>query len=80
MSAAAFRDGRRVGRKKEKESALTVLVLGSWSSHIAQIIELVGPFPRKVALAGKYSAEIFNRKGESSISHFDERRGGNSRR
>ncbi|KAL7414294.1 kinase-like domain-containing protein [Mrakia frigida] len=32
--------------------------------HVAQIIELVGPFPRKVALAGKYSAEIFNRKAE----------------
>jgi len=32
--------------------------------HIAQIIELVGPFPPPVALSGKFSYEIFNRKGE----------------
>ena len=32
--------------------------------HIAQIIELLGGFPRSVALSGKYSNEIFNRKGE----------------
>lgn len=31
--------------------------------HIAQIVELVGAFPRSVALAGRYSSEIFNRKG-----------------
>lgn len=31
--------------------------------HIAQIIELLGPFPRSIALSGKFSAEIFTRKG-----------------
>lgn len=34
--------------------------------HIAQIIELLGPFPRSIALSGKFSAEIFTRKGPSS--------------
>lgn len=37
--------------------------------HIAQIIELVGPFPTNVALAGKFSYEIFNRKGELRHIH-----------
>ncbi|KAI6027182.1 kinase-like protein [Pisolithus marmoratus] len=32
--------------------------------HIAQIIELMGEFPRSVALSGKYSLEFFNRKCE----------------
>ncbi|KAL5511950.1 SKY1_2 [Sanghuangporus vaninii] len=32
--------------------------------HIAQIIELVGEFPKSVAFSGKYSTEFFNRKGE----------------
>lgn len=32
--------------------------------HIAQIIELMGPFPRHIALSGKYSSEIFTRKAE----------------
>jgi serine/threonine-protein kinase SRPK3 len=32
--------------------------------HIAQIMELLGGFPRRLALAGKYSTDIFNRKGE----------------
>ena len=36
--------------------------------HIAQIIELLGPFPRSIALSGKFSAEIFTRKGV----HLDE--------
>jgi len=31
--------------------------------HIAQIIELLGRFPRYLALSGKYSSEIFNRQG-----------------
>ncbi|EFP89471.1 serine/threonine protein kinase, CMGC group [Puccinia graminis f. sp. tritici] len=37
--------------------------------HIAQIIELVGPFPTPVALSGKFSYEIFNRKGELRHIH-----------
>lgn len=37
--------------------------------HIAQIIELVGPFPPHVALAGKFSYEIFNRRGELRHIH-----------
>ncbi|KAI8604079.1 serine/threonine-protein kinase SRPK2 [Dissophora ornata] len=32
--------------------------------HMAQIIELMGHFPRKLALSGKYSHEMFNRKGD----------------
>ncbi|XP_052084802.1 SRSF protein kinase 3-like isoform X2 [Mytilus californianus] len=32
--------------------------------HIAHIIELLGPIPRHIALAGKYSREFFNRRGE----------------
>ncbi|KAM6501028.1 kinase-like protein [Amanita muscaria] len=32
--------------------------------HIAQIIELMGEFPKHIAFAGKYSSEFFNRKGE----------------
>ena len=31
--------------------------------HIAQIMELVGEFPRSLALSGKYSNEFFTRKG-----------------
>ena len=37
--------------------------------HIAQIIELLGNFPKNVAFAGKYSADIFNRKGEPRHIH-----------
>ncbi|ORX72878.1 kinase-like protein [Linderina pennispora] len=32
--------------------------------HIAQIIETIGVFPKKFALSGKYSNELFNRRGE----------------
>lgn len=32
--------------------------------HIAQIIELLGPFPKSLCLSGKWSQEIFNRKGQ----------------
>jgi hypothetical protein len=42
--------------------------------HVAQIIELMGPFPRSIALSGKFSSEIFTRKGASafcsSIGHL----------
>lgn len=31
--------------------------------HVAQIVELIGEFPKSLAIAGKYSNEIFNRKG-----------------
>lgn len=31
--------------------------------HIAQVIELMGPFPRSIALSGKFSSDIFTRKG-----------------
>lgn len=34
--------------------------------HIAQIMELVGEFPKSIAFSGKYSSEFFNRKGEQS--------------
>jgi serine/threonine-protein kinase SRPK3 len=32
--------------------------------HIAQIIELLGPFPVEFALSGKFSPDIFNRRGK----------------
>ncbi|KAI9357988.1 kinase-like domain-containing protein [Zopfochytrium polystomum] len=32
--------------------------------HVAQIIELLGHFPKHVALSGKFSSEVFNRRGE----------------
>lgn len=31
--------------------------------HIAQIMELMGEFPKSVAFSGKYSSDFFNRKG-----------------
>lgn len=36
--------------------------------HIAQIIELIGEFPKSLAFGGKYSSEFFNRKGSSILS------------
>ncbi|KAE8226352.1 hypothetical protein CF326_g7712 [Tilletia indica] len=32
--------------------------------HIAQVIELLGDFPKSLAFSGKYSADLFNRRGE----------------
>ncbi|KAJ3247349.1 serine/threonine protein kinase, CMGC group [Chytriomyces hyalinus] len=37
--------------------------------HIAQITELLGGFPKSVALSGKYSGDIFNRRGELRHIH-----------
>ncbi|TPX48798.1 hypothetical protein SeMB42_g02469 [Synchytrium endobioticum] len=37
--------------------------------HVAQIIELLGGFPKSLALSGKYSNEIFNRRGELRHIH-----------
>ncbi|KAI9836101.1 MAG: hypothetical protein M1819_001717 [Sarea resinae] len=37
--------------------------------HIAQIIELLGPFPKSLCLAGKWSQDIFNRRGELRHIH-----------
>ncbi|BGP18484.1 hypothetical protein JCM10213v2_006550 [Rhodosporidiobolus nylandii] len=37
--------------------------------HIAQVIELLGPFPRSIALSGKFSGDIFTRKGELKHIH-----------
>ena len=33
--------------------------------HIAQIIELMGEFPKSLAFSGKYSSDFFNRRGTS---------------
>ncbi|KAF9934876.1 serine/threonine protein kinase, CMGC group [Linnemannia zychae] len=38
-------------------------------NHMAQIIELMGNFPKKLALSGKYSQDLFNRKGELRHIH-----------
>ncbi|KAF9426869.1 serine/threonine protein kinase, CMGC group [Podila epigama] len=37
--------------------------------HMAQIIELIGNYPKRLALSGKYSQELFNRKGELRHIH-----------
>jgi len=42
---------------------------GKDDDHIAQIIELLGPFPRGLCMSGKWSQEIFNRKGELRNIH-----------
>ncbi|KAI9805589.1 MAG: hypothetical protein M1825_000840 [Sarcosagium campestre] len=42
---------------------------GKDDDHIAQVVELLGPFPKSVSLAGKWSQEIFNRKGELRNIH-----------
>jgi serine/threonine-protein kinase SRPK3 len=42
---------------------------GKDDDHIAQIIELLGPFPKSMCLSGKWSQEIFNRKGELRNIH-----------
>jgi hypothetical protein len=34
--------------------------------HIAQIIELMGEFPKSLAFSGKYSGDFFSRKGTSA--------------
>ncbi|KAF2843371.1 kinase-like protein [Patellaria atrata CBS 101060] len=42
---------------------------GKDDDHIAQIIELLGPFPKSLCVSGKWSQEIFNRKGELRNIH-----------
>ncbi|CCX08292.1 Similar to Serine/threonine-protein kinase SKY1; acc. no. Q03656 [Pyronema omphalodes CBS 100304] len=42
---------------------------GKDDDHIAQIIELLGAFPRHLCMGGKWSLEIFNRKGELRNIH-----------
>ncbi|RMD40521.1 hypothetical protein DV735_g4594, partial [Chaetothyriales sp. CBS 134920] len=42
---------------------------GKDDDHIAQIIELLGPFPKNLCLSGKWSQDIFNRKGELRNIH-----------
>lgn len=42
---------------------------GKDDDHIAQIIELLGTFPKSLCLSGKWSQEIFNRRGELRNIH-----------
>ena len=42
---------------------------GKDDDHIAQIIELLGAFPKTLCMSGKWSQEIFNRKGELRNIH-----------
>ena len=44
---------------------------GDWFNvdHLAQMIELLGTFPKHIATGGKYSGEFFNRKGELRHIH-----------
>jgi serine/threonine-protein kinase SRPK3 len=37
---------------------------GKDEDHVAQIMELVGEFPKNFAMSGRYSLEIFNKRGE----------------
>jgi serine/threonine-protein kinase SRPK3 len=38
--------------------------------HVAQIMELLGEMPKTLALSGKYSHEMFNRRGQSFFSQM----------
>ena len=42
---------------------------GKDDDHIAQIIELLGHFPKTLCMTGKWSQEIFSRKGELRNIH-----------
>lgn len=42
---------------------------GKDDDHIAQIIELLGTLPKSLCMSGKWSQEIFNRKGELRNIH-----------
>ena len=42
---------------------------GKDDDHIAQVIELLGTFPKSLCVGGKWSQEIFNRKGELRNIH-----------
>jgi serine/threonine-protein kinase SRPK3 len=42
---------------------------GKDDDHIAQIIELLGVFPRSLCISGRWSQEIFNRRGELRNIH-----------
>ena len=37
--------------------------------HLPQMIELLGPFPKKLATSGRYCKEFFNRKGALKHIH-----------
>ncbi|EHK96362.1 putative protein kinase dsk1 [Glarea lozoyensis 74030] len=50
-------------------AAMSGTKYGKDDDHIAQIIELLGPFPKSLCLSGKWSQEIFNRKGELRNIH-----------
>ncbi|CAG8612229.1 1796_t:CDS:2 [Paraglomus brasilianum] len=49
--------------------SMACMIFELLTDHMAQIIELMGNFPKHLALAGKYSSEIFNRKGELRHIH-----------
>ena len=38
--------------------------------HLAHVIELLGPIPRKIAFSGKYSREFFNKKGTYYVTLY----------
>jgi hypothetical protein len=55
-----------VGHPDVNQSRANMLTLSIVADRadIAQVVELMGAFPRHLALSGKYSSEIFTRKGE----------------
>ncbi|TFJ87661.1 hypothetical protein NSK_001011 [Nannochloropsis salina CCMP1776] len=42
---------------------------GRNEDHLAQMMELLGKYPKRLATAGRYSREFFNRKGELKHIH-----------
>lgn len=57
------------GHLETRALSLIKIYFLSLVDHMAQIIELMGNFPKKLALNGKYSQELFNRKGELRHIH-----------
>ena len=52
------KSGTKYSRDDGKQSLYSLL------DHMAQIIELIGQFPKHLLRRGKYVSELFNRKGE----------------
>ena len=48
---------------------MVLLLLIVYSDHMAHVIELLGNIPRHLALSGRYSHEIFNKRGELRHIH-----------
>ncbi|KAJ2994830.1 serine/threonine protein kinase, CMGC group [Globomyces sp. JEL0801] len=56
------------GSKYSKDDG-TLITYFNLKDHIAQMIELMGHFPKQMTTTGKYCTELFNRKGEVRHIH-----------